>query len=311
MIGRTNAGSSKSVALIRVLYPAGTVCTCTNGSITYQSDTSGDYLFGLPSTGNWTVSGTDGKQQEKTITYTIAAGDAKLVLLDTLIPPAYRSTYQEVEYLQLANSTQATVPLGISLNGSGIWEFTVDKMTPTDNSSGTLAIIGASASSGGVNYYTGVVTLGMIPRIAYNVNFVNGTHSYAQNVPKKVQGVFKDSDVASAVAPWAALYLDDETAPEAKYDSAAAIIAVELSLGRTTTNYAFGAKYTSLRIRYKTTETGEYTTPGEFIPCIRRSDSLPGYFNLVDNTFHQGKKGTVETTADVLTVITAGPGIGN
>lgn len=310
MIGRTNAGSSKSVALIRVLYPAGTVCTCTNGSINYRSDTSGDYIFGLPSTGNWTVSGTDGKQQEKTITYTIAAGDAKLVTLDTLIPPAFRSTYQEVEYLQLADNSQANVPTGVNLNGSGIWELTIDQMTPVALATGRRSLLSTHVISS-ATYYAGILASGMIPAIGYNIGVYNGTHSYAQNVPKKVKAVLKDSEINPGTAPWAALYLDDEVTPEAKDDTAGALTVTELFLGRTSAYNAFGAKYTGIKIKYKAGEADDYDMPGDFVPCIRRSDSLPGYFNLVDNTFHQGKKGTSETTADVLTVITAGPGIGN
>lgn len=48
-------------ATINVTYPAGSTCTVTKGEITLTApDTSGSYAFTVPSTGNWTVSCTDG-----------------------------------------------------------------------------------------------------------------------------------------------------------------------------------------------------------------------------------------------------------
>lgn len=65
MIGRTNAGggggTGKAYAAISVTYPIGSVCTCSNGSKTLKAkDTSGSFLFLVPSGGEWTVSCTDG-----------------------------------------------------------------------------------------------------------------------------------------------------------------------------------------------------------------------------------------------------------
>lgn len=63
MIGRTNAGggTGKSVAAISVTYPAGSTCTCSNGTKTLTAkDTSGVWLFTLPEAGIWVVSCTDG-----------------------------------------------------------------------------------------------------------------------------------------------------------------------------------------------------------------------------------------------------------
>lgn len=53
-------GSGKLFAVIAVTYPAGSVCTCSNGTKTLKArDTSGKALFNV-TVGEWTVSCTDG-----------------------------------------------------------------------------------------------------------------------------------------------------------------------------------------------------------------------------------------------------------
>ena len=50
-------------ATITVTYPAGSTCTCANGSTVLTApDTSGNYTFTVTNTGDWTVSCTDGTQ---------------------------------------------------------------------------------------------------------------------------------------------------------------------------------------------------------------------------------------------------------
>lgn len=62
MIGITNA-TSRIIARIIVSYPSGSICSCTNGSITYTAqDTSGACVFYIKSIGDWTVSCTDGSR---------------------------------------------------------------------------------------------------------------------------------------------------------------------------------------------------------------------------------------------------------
>lgn len=49
-------------ATIAVTYPAGSTCTCVNGSTTLTAvGTTGSYTFTVPNTGTWTVSCTDGE----------------------------------------------------------------------------------------------------------------------------------------------------------------------------------------------------------------------------------------------------------
>lgn len=85
MVGKTNAGgggSGKLFAIIAVTYPAGSVCTCSNGTKTLKAkDTSGKALFNVPSAGAWTVSCTDGSSTvSKSVTIT-ATGQVESVKL--------------------------------------------------------------------------------------------------------------------------------------------------------------------------------------------------------------------------------------
>lgn len=63
MVGRTNVGggTSKAFAVIGVTYPAGSVCTCSDGAKTLSlKDTGGQGFFLIPYAATWTVTATDG-----------------------------------------------------------------------------------------------------------------------------------------------------------------------------------------------------------------------------------------------------------
>lgn len=59
--------SDTQFAIIAVTYPEGSTCTCTNGATTFtDSNTNGQVVFNIPSTGTWTVSCTDLTNTAKT-----------------------------------------------------------------------------------------------------------------------------------------------------------------------------------------------------------------------------------------------------
>ena len=82
MIIPLGGGGSKVVASIVVTYPAGSTLTCTLGSkVLTAKDTSGKWVFGLPSTGNWVVKAVkDSKSKSATVEIT-AEGQTKTVTL--------------------------------------------------------------------------------------------------------------------------------------------------------------------------------------------------------------------------------------
>lgn len=62
---------------INVTYPAGSVCTCSNGSTTYTAtDTSGSFSFKVHSTGTWTVKVTNGSETAQSNVSVTASGQS-------------------------------------------------------------------------------------------------------------------------------------------------------------------------------------------------------------------------------------------
>lgn len=58
---RRGGGTSKAYAVIGVTYPAGSTCTCTDGTKTLTlKNTSGQGIFIIPYAATWTVTATDG-----------------------------------------------------------------------------------------------------------------------------------------------------------------------------------------------------------------------------------------------------------
>ena len=59
----TRRGGGIPYAIIGVTYPEGSVCTCSNGSVTLSAkDTTGKALFVIPTAGTWTVKAVKGSQ---------------------------------------------------------------------------------------------------------------------------------------------------------------------------------------------------------------------------------------------------------
>lgn len=81
MIIPLGGGGSKVVASITVTYPVGSTLTCTLGSkVLTAKDTSGRWVFGLPSIGDWVVKATDGTDMA-TQTVTVTSGQTANVML--------------------------------------------------------------------------------------------------------------------------------------------------------------------------------------------------------------------------------------
>lgn len=69
-------------AIIGVTYPEGSVCTCSNGSVTLTAkDTTGKALFVIPSAGTWTVKAVSGSKSASKAVSITAEGQVETVVL--------------------------------------------------------------------------------------------------------------------------------------------------------------------------------------------------------------------------------------
>ena len=78
----TRRGGGTPYAAIGVTYPSGSVCTCTNGTLTLTAkDTSGKAIFVIPSAGTWTVKAVKGSQSASKAVSITAEGQVETVTL--------------------------------------------------------------------------------------------------------------------------------------------------------------------------------------------------------------------------------------
>ena len=81
-IEKSEASAGKLFAVIGVTYPAGSTCTCTNGSKTLTAkDTSGKAIFVIPSAGTWTVKAAKGSQSKSVAVKITTEGQVETVAL--------------------------------------------------------------------------------------------------------------------------------------------------------------------------------------------------------------------------------------
>ena len=82
MIIPLGGGGSKVVASIVVTYPVGSTLTCTLGSkVLTAKDTSGKWVFGLPSIGSWVVKATNGTDTATQTVSITTSGQGKAISL--------------------------------------------------------------------------------------------------------------------------------------------------------------------------------------------------------------------------------------
>lgn len=122
-------GGGDVFAFIIATYPAGSVCTCSDGTKTLTAkDTSGSYVFEIPSAGTWTVSCTDGEQ---TATENVVISDKG------------QSESVELKYtLYFIRNSALVSPHVLTLNGSGC-SLDGTKITTTSSPSQVVGFIDA------------------------------------------------------------------------------------------------------------------------------------------------------------------------
>lgn len=134
MIIPLGGGGSKVVASIVVTYPAGSTLTCTLGSkVLTAKNTSGKWVFGLPSTGSWVVKAVkDSKSKSATVEITTQGQVENITLMfetilweagadqNTSITGGFAAN--DTNYVKIGNST-VTITGNRDYFGSGSNEW--------------------------------------------------------------------------------------------------------------------------------------------------------------------------------------------
>lgn len=274
MVGRTNVGGgggnivTTAWAYIGVIYPDGSVCTATNGTLTLTADgTSGLYVFQIPEPDStpesWTVSCTNGtKNRSATVSISTQYQFANVTLRYSRLPEGY----QEVEYLE-SSGTQY-VDVGLIQNVYN-YELSLDFEILAYQYS--YAACGGNVSAS-VSIYIG--------RMSANTS--DATLRY--NCPSNIVGNVKINERANVVV---------NNNSNQVVENSVVIGSTNLSQGQYTRLYLFGsytgtaypnlvnAKIYSFAMRDKANDT--YTH--NFVPCYKTSNNEAGFYDLASNTF--------------------------
>ena len=106
-----SGGGANLFAVISVTYPAGSVCTCTQGTKSYKAkNTSGLALFAVLETGDWTVSCTNGVRTASATVTISAQGQAKHVELQYILYLFWEGEGAKVE-LYTAKEQNASISI--------------------------------------------------------------------------------------------------------------------------------------------------------------------------------------------------------
>jgi hypothetical protein len=120
-------------AIIGVTYPSGSVCTCSNGSVTLTAkDTTGKALFVIPSAGTWTVKAVSGSKSTSKAVSITAEGQVETVEL--------------VYELYIFKS-------GSGLTSGYLIKANINSITPAPTVSSDTISWSGNSSSGGVSFY--------------------------------------------------------------------------------------------------------------------------------------------------------------
>lgn len=170
-ITRRDGGIKDSFALIDATYPAGSVCTCTNGSKTLRAkDTSGSFLFMIPEAGTWTVSCTDGtrtksksvvissKYQEEKITlsyeFVLFSKETGLASGYTLSSPATIDANDEL-YVSFNADRGGGIAINEPITTQLIENYSTLTVLTGSNVSGTYQLLGLRSSFSPSSTYDG------------------------------------------------------------------------------------------------------------------------------------------------------------
>lgn len=277
----TNAGGggggSSAWAYIGVTYPAGSVCTATNGSTTLNAQgTSGLYVFNIPQPSStpetWTVSCTDGTRNKSA---TVSISQQYQFEVVALVYGRLPVGYQEVEYLQSSGTQYFDLGEFDNLVNT---EITLDyTLLEFANS---LAVLGVYSSSGSVYLGRPSSNSPSTSKMSYWYN----TQQNGNAVINERANVIVNNDNSEIV------------------ENEVVIGSATMSTNTTRHLYLFGisasahvsARVYALSMRNKTTNSSIMN----YVPCYRTSDNQAGFYDLTNSVFVTGT-GTFIVGADV------------
>lgn len=133
MIIPLGGGGSKVVASIVVTYPAGSTLTCTLGSkVLTAKDTSGKWVFGLPSTGNWVVKAVKDSESKSATVEITAEGQSVSVELNygLVLFRSGKGATVEFETAKESNSSITITSDAITTNFTSDINYQIACITP-------------------------------------------------------------------------------------------------------------------------------------------------------------------------------------
>lgn len=277
----TNAGGggsgSSAWAYIGVTYPAGSVCTATNGSTTLNAQgTSGLYVFLIPQPSStpetWTVSCTDGTRNKSA---TVSISQQYQFEVVALVYGRLPVGYQEVEYLQSSGTQYFNLGLYNNLANT---EITLDFMLLAYAQA--KAVLGADNTSGNI-VYIGRPDGNSSP---YNMSYWYSTkRSGTATLNERVEAVVNDDN---------GNILENNTIVGTATISSS--LNTRLYLFGVASNSLVNARVYALSMRNKTTNSSILN----YVPCYRTSDNQAGFYDLTNSVFVTGT-GTFIVGADV------------
>lgn len=247
-------------ATIHITYPAGSTCTVTDSTTTLTApDTSGTWACAVPNAGTWTVSITNNAgTKSKSVAITSNGQTANCIL-------GAPSDYQEVVYLQ---STGAQY-INPGLDGKS-YRYGVSAKVSLDELNGTL-------------YGDNESPYNMFVSAGYPVKTYNGTgigDSLSTNIVYSLDrrcdssGVVTVKNAGTLIATYnAGSYGYDKTKTKHPY--------IFMHNGGSASSYIKAKLYTM-----EIYDIDNTTLLREFVPCYRKSDSVAGLYDLVNDVFY-------------------------
>lgn len=303
MVGRTNVGGGNggivvaAWAYIGVTYPTGSVCTATNGTLTFTAeDTSGLYVFQIPQPTStpeaWTVSCTDGtRNKSATVSLSSQYQVGTIVLSYGRLPAGY----QEVEYLE-SSGTQY-IDTGMTATFGSNYEYDLDFMLMS----------ASSLYAGGIFYTSGTYAYNWLNFTSGGYNSSTTTHRFYYNWAQIPTNLSPGTPKTEANVRYVVRFLGSNKNAYLN-DSAIGTIGAGGSSSPNLNPYLFGINgnntvtnrgsvriYSYVRKNSSTNEEYQH-----LVPCYRTSDDVAGMYDLVSGNFlTNAGTGTFAVGADV------------